>query len=54
MNEEEIEKIKRYKKVSKETDKLLGKIFCLRFEKKKIKKELKAVRLTTRVRKLQY
>ena len=48
MNEEEIEKIKRYKKVSKETNKLLGKIFCLNFEKSKIKKELKEVRLKLR------
>ena len=48
MNEEEIEKIKRYKKVSKETDRLTGKIFCLKFEKNKIKKELKEVRLKLR------
>ena len=48
MNEEEIEKIKRYKKVSKETDRLTGKMFCLLFEKNKIKKELKEVRLKLR------
>ena len=45
MNEEEIEKIKRYKKKSKEIDKLDGRLFRLLFEKNKIKKELKEVRL---------
>ena len=42
MNEEENEKMER------ETNKLLGKIFCLKFEKSKIKKELKEVRLKLR------
>ena len=48
MNEEEIEKIKRYKKISKETDKLDGRLFRLLFEKNKIKKELKEVGLKLR------
>ena len=39
MNEEEDAKMERARKVSKETNKLLGKIFCLNFEKSKIKKE---------------
>ena len=48
MNEEEIEKIKRYKKKSKEIDKLDGRLFRLLFEKNKIKKELKEVGLKLR------
>ena len=48
MNEEEDAKMERARKVSKDTNKLLCKIFCLKFEKSKIKKELKEVRLKLR------